>query len=106
MGATIDYGIVFCNFYKESRKTMDIIESLKAAYIGSIHTIMTSGSILVLVLAVLGIFATSPMVSEVCTTLSIGALVAMLLIIFVLPGTVVCFDRLTNKRKSVTKTDL
>jgi len=105
MGATIDYGIVFCNFYKESRKTMDIIESLKAAYIGSIHTIMTSGSILVLVLAVLGIFATSPMVSEVCTTLSIGALVAMLLIIFVLPGMVVCFDRLIKKRKSVTKTD-
>lgn len=100
MGATIDYGIVFCNFYKESRKTMDVTDALKAAYEGSIHTIMTSGSILVLVLAALGIFASSAMISEVCITLSIGVFIAILLILFVLPGMIACCDKLICRRKN------
>lgn len=104
MGATIDYGIVFCNFYMDSRKTMDVTDALRAAYEGSIHTIMTSGSILVLVLAALGIFVSSPMISDVSTTLSIGALVAMLLILLVLPGMTVCCDRLINRKKTGEKT--
>ena len=104
MGATIDYGIVFCNFYMDSRKTMDVTDALRAAYEGSIHTIMTSGSILVLVLAALGILVSSPMISDVSTTLSIGALVAMLLILLVLPGMTVCCDRLINRKKTEEKT--
>ncbi len=104
MGATIDYGIVFCNFYMDSRKTMDVTDALRAAYEGSIHTIMTSGSILVLVLAALGILVSSPMISDVSTTLSIGALVAMLLILLVLPGMTVCCDRLINRNKTEEKT--
>ena len=104
MGATIDYGIVFCNFYMDGRKTMDVTDALRSAYEGSIHTIMTSGSILVLVLAALGILVSSPMISEVSTTLSIGALVAMLLILLVLPGMTVCCDRLINRKKTEEKT--
>ena len=100
MGATIDYGIVFCNFYRESRKALAIPESLKAAYEGSIHTIMTSGAILVFCLASLGIFATAVMVSEVCTTLCVGVLVALFLILFVLPGLVACFDRLAIRKRN------
>ncbi len=99
MGATIDYGIVFCDFYMENRPHTDLLGALKAAYEGSIHTIMTSGSILVFVLAVLGIFTTSAMISEVSITLSIGALVAILLILFVLPGLVACFDKLAYRKK-------
>lgn len=99
MGATIDYGIVFCNYYLESRDTMDMPEALKAAYEGSIHTIMTSGSILVLVLGILGIFATSTMISEVSTTLSIGAFIALTLILLVLPGLVACCDGLIIKKR-------
>ena len=93
MGATIDYGIVFCNFYHDSRKTADVKASLKNAYEGSIHTIMTSGAILVFCLASLGIFATAVMVSEVCMTLFLGVVIALLLILLVLPGLVACSDR-------------
>jgi len=99
MGATIDYGIVFCNFYREYRVGLPVGEALKAAYEGSIHTIMTSGSILVIVLAALGIFAESVTISEVCITLSIGVFVAILLILFVLPGMVACCDKLIYKNK-------
>lgn len=59
MGATIDYGIVFCNYYVENRKQLNRKEALLIAYNGSIHTIMTSVSILVFLLAILGIFLTS-----------------------------------------------
>ena len=79
-------------------------DALRAAYEGSIHTIMTSGSILVLVLAALGILVSSPMISDVSTTLAIGALVAMLLILLVLPGMTVCCDRLINRKKTEEKT--
>ena len=93
MGATIDYGIVFSSFYKECRKAADMAASLKTAYERSIHTIMTSGSILVLVLAAIGLFSPSAMIGEVCITLSIGSLVAILLILLVLPGIIACCDR-------------
>ena len=98
MGATIDYGIVFCNFYQESRKTTDMAQALKAAYEGSIHTIMTSGTILVFVLVALGVFVKAAMISEVCITLAIGAFVAILLILIVLPSMVAACDRLIHRK--------
>lgn len=102
MGATIDYGIVFCNFYRESRMTMPVEKALQAAYENSIHTIMTSGAIIVLVLMILGIFVSSQMTSEVCITLSLGALIAVLLILLLLPGVVICCDKvICKKNKSV-----
>ena len=104
MGATIDYGIVFCNFYKESRQVTDMAGALKLAYERSIHTIMTSGSILVLVLAAIGLFAPSSMIRSVSITLSIGSTIAILLILFVLPGMTACFDRfIISDRKNRNK---
>ncbi len=101
MGAAIDYGIVFCNFFKASRKSADLYASLKTAYEGSIHTILTSGLILIVVLTAIGSFVSSPMISEVSITLAIGTLIAILLILFVLPGMVACFDkRVTKEPKS------
>ncbi len=95
MGATIDYAIVFMSYYRENRVTKGIQDSLQAAYEGSIHTIMTSGLILILVTAILGIFVSDQTTSQVCSTISIGALASVLLILFVLPGCVALLDRFT-----------
>lgn len=95
MGATIDYAIIFMSYYRENRETKGITESLLAAYEGSIHTIMTSGLILILVTAILGIFVSDQTTSQVCSTISIGALSSVLLILFVLPGCVALLDRFT-----------
>ncbi len=54
MGATIDYGILFTNYYREQRGLLDGKEALSAAYDGSIHTILTSASIMVLVTGIIG----------------------------------------------------
>lgn len=100
MGATIDYGIVFSNYYRESRIIMDKKEALRTAYNGSSHTIMTSGSILIMVLAVLGIFSKTPSTAQVCIAISIGTFISIILIIFMLPSILAFFDRFIVKEKA------
>ena len=103
MGATIDYAILFTNYYRESRKTMDIKDAIKSAYEGSIHTILTSGLIMVVVTGAIGFSPVDPTIGQICQTISIGALSAILLILFVLPGLVAALDKLTNKQKKTDK---
>ena len=99
MGATIDYAIVFSSYYKELRRTLPRYESLCAAYEKSIHTIMTSGLILILVTAILGKFCPTQSIAQVCTSIALGSLSAVLLILFILPGLLACFDRLVVGRQ-------
>lgn len=103
MGATIDYGIVFSDYYRESRKKEGRKPALKSAYDGSIHTIMTSGSILILVTAILGLFSSAEVISQVTLTISIGSLIAALLITLVLPGMICFLDRFAIKRRKKGK---
>lgn len=97
MGATIDYGILFTGYYRENRKNRNVPDALEAAYNGSIHSIMTSGLILVLVTAILGYTYSDPTVAEICRTISTGALSAILVILFLLPGLLAALDRLINR---------
>ena len=99
MGATIDYGILFTGYYREHRKRLAVPEALKAAYDGSIHSIMTSGLILVLVTAILGYTYSDPTVAEICRTISTGALSAILVILFLLPSLLSTLDRLIVRGK-------
>ncbi|MDR2132957.1 MAG: MMPL family transporter [Clostridiales Family XIII bacterium] len=99
MGATIDYAIVFSEYYRNNRGGMGRTEALKSAYDCAIHTIMTSGAILILVTAILGAFSPAGIIAQVCTTLSIGSLIAVLLILLVLPGMLAAFDRFIVKKK-------
>lgn len=99
MGATIDYGILFTNYYRESRATMSVKDSIKAAYDGSTHTIFTSGLIMVFVTGVIGFAPVDPTIAQLCQTISIGTASAILLILFVLPGLLAAFDRFTAKPK-------
>lgn len=103
MGATIDYGILFTNYYCENRKSMSVKEALEAAYAGSIHTILTSGLILILVTAIVGNFFSEPTTAAIVRTISIGALCATILILFILPGLLVCCDRLVIRKRADKK---
>ncbi|MFV0400035.1 MAG: MMPL family transporter [Oscillospiraceae bacterium] len=103
MGATIDYGILFTNYYVENRKHLGVKEALTAAYNGSIHTILTSGLIIIVVTGILGQLFENPTVGQICETISKGALCATLLIVFVLPGVLAVFDRWITKSKKQKK---
>ena len=99
MGATIDYGILYTSYYRESRKRLAPPDALEAAYEGSIHSIMTSGMIIVLITGVFGYTYPDPTVAEICRTIATGALSAILVILFMLPGLLATLDRLIIRKK-------
>ena len=100
MGATIDYAILYTSYYLESRRTMDIKEALINSYNKSIHTILTSASILIIVTLIVGQFA-SHIAAMICKTISIGTLCSMLLMLIILPSMLACADKLIIKNKKV-----
>ena len=102
MGATIDYAILYTTYYLEARKQMTVKESLISAYNKSIHTILTSSLILMLVTLVVGHFG-SAITAKICITISQGTLCSTLLILFILPELIAIFDRLINKKKKIAK---
>ena len=98
MGATIDYGILFTSYYREMRATLLVCEAIVAAYKGSIHTILTSGTIMVLITAVIGPLFGNPTIEQIVRTLSVGCASAMFLILFVLPGILALCDRVIVRK--------
>lgn len=97
MGAAIDYGILFSNYYREQRATHSVPDALHASYQGSIHTILTSGLILILVPGAMSFLVADPTVSSIVRSISIGALATVLLILFVLPSLLALCDRFIIK---------
>ena len=93
MGATIDYAIVLTTYYRQHRRTEGVVASLAGAYDGAIHTVLTSGLIMVLVTGALGWLFENPAVGQICQTISVGALSAVLLILLVLPALLAVGDR-------------
>ena len=106
MGATIDYGILFTNYYREKRKEKEPLDALIETYDGSIHTVTTSGLIIILVTAIIGWFFKNPTISQICRTISMGALCTVILVLFVLPSLLTCFDRFViGRRRKKKETD-
>ena len=99
MGATIDYGILFTNNYREARATTCKIDSIRKAYLASTHTILTSGTIMTLAPFVMSIMIDDATIATILKCIAAGALAAVLLIIFVLPGLLAAFDRFVVGRK-------
>ncbi len=97
MGATIDYAIVYTSYYRESRLTMGIKDSVINAYNKSIHTIISSSSILIIVTLVVAGFA-SAIAAKICETISQGTFASVILILFVLPGVLATTDKIICKK--------
>ena len=94
MGATIDYGILFANYYRENRRTMTRRDAAAAAYKGSIRTILTSGLIMVIAPGVMAALIDDVMISNIVSCLAVGAFMAIVLILTVVPAVLVALDRL------------
>jgi predicted RND superfamily exporter protein len=100
MGATIDYAILYTTYYREHRLFSGRDESVVAAYNGSIHTIMTSGLIMIVVTLAASFAFSEPMIRQICRTISIGALSAVILILFILPGVLAACDKVVRPRST------
>ena len=98
MGATIDYAILYTSYYLEHRKTEGIKESIIDSYNKSIHTILTSSSILIIVTLIIANFA-SAIAAKICKTISEGTLCSTILILTLLPAVLAFWDRFIVKSK-------
>lgn len=100
MGATIDYAILYTSYYLEQRTygEKDIKHAIIAAYDKSMHSILTSASILILVTAIVGNMA-SAIAAKICQSISGGTLVATLIILLLLPALIATIDKFIVKKK-------
>ena len=101
MGATIDYAILFTSYYTESRGyfQMGIKDALINSYNKSIHAILTSASILTVVTAIVGNFA-SAIAAKICQAISLGTFCATVIILVLLPALIATLDRFIVKKQS------
>lgn len=100
MGSTIDYAILYTSYYLEFRQIKNKKESIIDAYNQSIHTILTSGSILVIVTFIVGMFATA-ITAKICITLCKGTLCSLILILLFLPALLASFDKFIVRKKKL-----
>ena len=98
MGATVDYAILYTSYYREQRLYADRPEAISGAYTGSLHTILTSASIMIVAAGILGFVFANPAIGEICLTISRGAISATLIIVFILPGVLAALDRFVRFR--------
>ena len=98
MGATIDYAILYTSYYLEHRKKLGIKESVIESYRRSIHTILTSSSILIIVTLIIASF-TSAIAAKICKTISQGTLCSTILILVLLPAILSSCDKFLTKKK-------
>lgn len=92
MGSMIDYGILFTTYYREVRQEYSVEEALPEVMKRATHSILTSSLLIVAVTLICGRFM-SGAVASILTTLGIGSLCAIILILFVLPSLLAIFDR-------------
>lgn len=92
MGATIDYAILYTSYYIELRGTYNKKGALINAYNKSLHTILTSALILIIVTFVVGFFANA-ITAKICMTISQGTISSLILVVFMLPPILASLDK-------------
>ncbi|MFB4159609.1 RND family transporter [Geomicrobium sp. JSM 1781026] len=97
LAATIDYGILLKETYKEYRKEMPAMPAMKRALDEKLFSILVSATILSSVGFILWFTSDNPTVSSIGLLLGRGALLAFVLVIFLLPALLLVGDRFIKK---------
>ncbi|MDD4211773.1 MAG: MMPL family transporter [Bacilli bacterium] len=98
LGATIDYAILYTHKYRENRETMDKTSSLQLAFQEAKHTVFTSGLILIGAGYTLGWVSSIPSIAVFGSLIGRGAITSVVLVLFVLPQTLLIFDKIIIKK--------
>ncbi|WP_461206196.1 efflux RND transporter permease subunit [Clostridium sp. DL1XJH146] len=97
LGATVDYAILMTNrFREEIRNGFDKKEAARIAVQGSARSIVTSGLTFFAATAGVGIFSDMDIVKSLCTLLARGALVSMVIIVFILPSLLLVSEKVIS----------
>ncbi len=99
MGATIDYAILMTNHYVNLRKEMPPDGAIAQAVERSLRTILTSGLSFVTAGFTVGLVSSVYYIASIGTLLGRGALVSLILVLFLLPRLLVVLDGRVTARK-------
>ena len=98
LGATIDYAILLTTKYLEEReKGLDKIKAMEEALTTSVSSIFVSA--MCFFGATIAVFAVSDidMIGSLCLLMARGAIISMLVVMFIVPSVLLMFDKLIIK---------
>jgi hypothetical protein len=94
LGATVDYAILMTNRYITERQAgKGKKEAVSIAHKSSILSIITSGCSFFVATFGIAAYSQVDIIGSICTLLSRGALISMVVVILVLPAMLLLFDR-------------
>ena len=94
---TSRYDTVASRYQKESQRGKDKKEAVAIAHKTSMLSIVTSGCSFFACTFGISVYSQVDMIGSICTLLSRGALISMIVVIFVLPAMFMLFDKLIVK---------
>ena len=97
LGATIDYAILMSTKYLEERKIKTKDKALNETLKSSIPSIFISALCFFGATFGVAIYSKIDMIGAICTLLSRGAIISMIVVIFILPSLLSLFDKLIMK---------
>lgn len=94
LGATVDYAILMTTRYKKERCSgKEKKEAIRIALSASITSIIVSACGFFAATFGVGLYSDIDMISSLCILLARGAIISMIVVIFVLPSMLMVFDR-------------
>lgn len=104
LGATIDYAILMTTTYLEKRKSgLDKNKAMKETLTYSGNSIFVSGMCFFAATFGVGLYSELEMVGSLCTLISRGAIVSMIVVITILPSILLLLDSLIMKTTKFRK---
>ena len=103
LGATIDYAILFTNRYMENRGTMNKKDAAQETIATTAVSILTSASILATAGIILGEISTNSIIAQLGILVGRGAILSLILVLFVLPALLMLLDKLIAKTTKKSK---
>lgn len=97
MGANIDYAIVISSHYTDLKKEMRPKEAIITALNEAFPTIFTSGTILAVAGALIGVMTTNPVIAAIGTCLGRGTVISIVLVMAVLPQILLIGDTIVER---------
>lgn len=101
LGATVDYAILMTTRYKRERSLgASKYESITTAHQASAQSIIVSALSFFAATIGVGLYSNIDMISSLCILMARGAIISMVVVVFVLPSMFMVFDKVIVKTSS------
>ena len=99
LGSTVDYAILMTTRYKRERNHgAEKYDSITTAHRASAQSIMVSALSFFAATIGVGLYSNIDMISSLCILMARGAIISMIVVIFVLPSMFMVFDKVIVKK--------